>query len=87
MPADTFRSWFLGLFICTVVGACNVLLNLRPESLTIQSTVVQLIAYPYVSNNFPELWIFLLTSRSEWVSVLLEFSPIRNLLLPVKTST
>lgn len=36
----------MGFILCTVVGACNVLLALRPEQLYIPSTVVQLIAYP-----------------------------------------
>ncbi|KAG9247991.1 OPT oligopeptide transporter protein-domain-containing protein [Calycina marina] len=46
LHTDTVRAWFLGLVICTIVGGCNVLLTLRPESLSIPSTVVQLIAYP-----------------------------------------
>lgn len=46
LPVDTIRAWTIGAITCTVVGACNVLLALRPEQLYIPSTVVQLIAYP-----------------------------------------
>lgn len=46
MPVDTIRAWVIGFVLCTAVGACNILLALRPEQLAIPSTVVQLIAYP-----------------------------------------
>lgn len=46
LPVDTIRAWTIGLVLCTIIGACNVLLALRPEQLYIPSTVVQLIAYP-----------------------------------------
>lgn len=46
LPVDTFRAWFLGALLCTVVAACNVLLSMHVSSANISSTVVQLIAYP-----------------------------------------
>jgi hypothetical protein len=46
MVVDTIRCWTLGFVLCTITGASNVLLALRPEQLYIPSTVVQLIAYP-----------------------------------------
>lgn len=46
MPVDTIRAWVIGAFMCTIVAACNVLLNLRATPVTITSTVVQLVAYP-----------------------------------------
>ncbi|RDW92431.1 oligopeptide transporter OPT-like protein [Coleophoma crateriformis] len=46
LPVDTIRCWVLGMVLCTIVGACNIVLALRPEQLFIPSTVVQLIAYP-----------------------------------------
>lgn len=38
----------IGGILCTVVAACNLLLGLRRSPISIQSTVVQLISYPYV---------------------------------------
>ena len=46
MPVDTIRAWFIGALLCTIIAACNVLLSLRRGVISIQSTVVQLIAYP-----------------------------------------
>jgi hypothetical protein len=46
MPVNTFRAWFLGALLCTIIAACNVLLSLRRQSASISATVVQLIAYP-----------------------------------------
>ncbi|KAG9250828.1 OPT oligopeptide transporter protein-domain-containing protein [Emericellopsis atlantica] len=46
MPINTIRAWTIGALMCTIVAACNVLLNMRRAPLTITSTVVQLIAYP-----------------------------------------
>ncbi|KAH8888862.1 OPT family small oligopeptide transporter [Thozetella sp. PMI_491] len=45
-PVDTIRAWVIGAIMCTIVAACNILLGLRRSPITIQSTVVQLIAYP-----------------------------------------
>ncbi|KJZ69609.1 hypothetical protein HIM_10997 [Hirsutella minnesotensis 3608] len=46
MPVDTVRAWTIGTILCTLVAACNVLLNLKTTPISITSTVVQLIAYP-----------------------------------------
>ncbi|KAK8926769.1 Sexual differentiation process protein isp4 [Metarhizium anisopliae] len=46
MPVNTIRAWFLGVVLCTVIAACNVLLSLRRQSTSISPTVVQLLAYP-----------------------------------------
>lgn len=48
MPVDTIRAWVIGGVLCTIVSACNVLLALRRTPIAISSTVVQLVAYPYV---------------------------------------
>lgn len=45
-PVNTIRAWSIGLITCTVVTACNVLLNMRRAPVTISPVVVQLIAYP-----------------------------------------
>ena len=45
-PVNTIRAWTIGLITCTVVTACNVLLNMRRAPVTISPVVVQLIAYP-----------------------------------------
>ncbi|KAK5998534.1 Sexual differentiation process protein isp4 [Cladobotryum mycophilum] len=46
MPINTIRAWVIGAFLCTIVAACNILLSLRRNPVSISSTVVQLIAYP-----------------------------------------
>ncbi|EXV01840.1 OPT oligopeptide transporter [Metarhizium robertsii] len=46
MPVNTIRAWFLGVVLCTVIAACNVLLSLRRQSTSISPTVIQLLAYP-----------------------------------------
>ncbi|CEJ91212.1 Putative Oligopeptide transporter OPT-like protein [[Torrubiella] hemipterigena] len=46
MPVNTIRSWTLGVILCTIVAACNILLQLRATPISITSTVVQLISYP-----------------------------------------
>lgn len=45
-PVNTVRAWTIGLITCTIVTACNVLLNMRRSPVTISPVVVQLIAYP-----------------------------------------
>ncbi|KAG6083040.1 hypothetical protein E4U13_006425 [Claviceps humidiphila] len=46
VPVNTIRAWTIGMLLCTIVAACNVLLSLRRTPISISSTVVQLIAYP-----------------------------------------
>jgi len=57
MPVNTVRAWVIGGILCTIVAACNILLNLRRIPISINSTVVQLIAYPYApSSMLISLW-------------------------------
>ena len=46
MPANTIRAWTIGMLLCTVGSAVNMLLSLRNPSITLTTFVVQLIAYP-----------------------------------------
>ncbi|KAG6026942.1 hypothetical protein E4U40_001815 [Claviceps sp. LM458 group G5] len=46
VPVNTLRAWIIGVLLCTIVAACNVLLSLRRTPISISSTVVQLISYP-----------------------------------------
>ncbi|KAM3547522.1 hypothetical protein MY1884_009532 [Beauveria asiatica] len=46
MHVNTIRAWIIGGVLCTIVSACNVLLSLRRTPISINSTVVQLVAYP-----------------------------------------
>lgn len=46
MPANTIRAWTIGLFLCTLGSAVNMLLSLRNPSVVITTFVIQLIAYP-----------------------------------------
>ncbi|KAK7747413.1 hypothetical protein SLS53_001668 [Cytospora paraplurivora] len=45
-PVDTIRAWAIGMFLCTIVAAVNILLGLRKAPVTISASVVQLISYP-----------------------------------------
>lgn len=46
LPANTIRAWVIGLILCTVGSAVNMLFSLRNPSITITTYVIQLIAYP-----------------------------------------
>lgn len=46
MPVNTIRAWAIGLFLCTVGSAVNMLLSLRNPSISLTTFVIQLIAYP-----------------------------------------
>lgn len=46
MPANTVRAWVIGMFLCTVGSAVNMLFSLRNPSITVTTYVVQLVAYP-----------------------------------------
>ncbi|KAG6000312.1 hypothetical protein E4U54_001466 [Claviceps lovelessii] len=46
MPVNTVRAWLLGIVLCTITAACNVMLSMHRSSASISSTVVQLVAYP-----------------------------------------
>jgi OPT oligopeptide transporter protein len=46
VPANTIRAWAIGMLLCTVGSAINMLFSLRNPSITITTYVIQLIAYP-----------------------------------------
>ncbi|POR35425.1 Uncharacterized protein TPAR_04380 [Tolypocladium paradoxum] len=47
VPVNTVRAWVIGGLLCTIIAACNILLNLRRTPISITSTVVQLVPYPW----------------------------------------
>ncbi|KAH8157022.1 hypothetical protein CIB48_g11227 [Xylaria polymorpha] len=46
LPANTIRAWVIGLILCTIGSAVNMLFSLRNPSVTITTYVIQLVAYP-----------------------------------------
>ncbi|WPH02280.1 Hypothetical protein R9X50_00513600 [Acrodontium crateriforme] len=46
VPASTFRAWFIGMLMTTVISGVNALFYLRYPSIVVTSYVVQLISYP-----------------------------------------
>jgi hypothetical protein len=46
MPVNTIRAWTIGMFLCTLGSAVNMLLSLRNPSISLTTFVIQLIAYP-----------------------------------------
>jgi len=46
MPVNTIRAWAIGMLLCTVGSAVNMLLSLRNPSISLTTFVIQLIAYP-----------------------------------------
>ena len=46
MPANTIRAWTIGLLLCTIGSAVNMLLSLRNPSIMLSTLAIQLIAYP-----------------------------------------
>ncbi|KAM7222824.1 putative isp4 protein [Rhypophila decipiens] len=46
MPANTIRAWTIGLFLCTIGSAVNMLLSLRNPSILLTTLTIQLVAYP-----------------------------------------
>lgn len=46
LPANTVRAWTIGLLLCTIGSAVNMLFSLRNPSVTVTTYVVQLVAYP-----------------------------------------
>lgn len=47
-PVNTVRAWTIGMLLCTIIAAVNILMGLRKSPVVITASVVQLIAYPYV---------------------------------------
>jgi hypothetical protein len=46
VPANTIRAWVIGLILCTIGSGINMLFSLRNPSVSINTYVIQLIAYP-----------------------------------------
>ncbi|KAI3320748.1 OPT family small oligopeptide transporter [Xylariaceae sp. AK1471] len=46
LPANTIRAWVIGLILCTLGSAINMLFSLHNPSVTVTTYVIQLIAYP-----------------------------------------
>ncbi|KAI0476484.1 small oligopeptide transporter [Xylariaceae sp. FL0804] len=46
LPANTVRAWVIGLVLCTVGSAVNMLFSLRNPSVSVTTFVIQLVAYP-----------------------------------------
>ncbi|KAK0628567.1 putative isp4 protein [Bombardia bombarda] len=46
LPVNTIRAWTIGLVLCTIGSAVNMLLSLRNPSILLSTFVIQLIAYP-----------------------------------------
>ena len=46
MPVNTIRAWTIGMTLCTIGSAVNMLLSLRNPSISLTTFVIQLIAYP-----------------------------------------
>ncbi|KAI2617053.1 small oligopeptide transporter [Hypoxylon sp. NC1633] len=46
LPANTIRAWVIGIILCTVGSAINMLFSLRNPSVQITTYVIQLVAYP-----------------------------------------
>ena len=45
-PANTIRAWIIGLILCTVGSAVNMLFSLKNPTIQITTYVIQLVAYP-----------------------------------------
>ncbi|KAK8061347.1 hypothetical protein PG994_007713 [Apiospora phragmitis] len=46
MPANTVRAWVIGMLLCTVGSAVNMLFSLRNPGVSVTTYVIQLVAYP-----------------------------------------
>lgn len=46
LPANTIRAWAIGMVLCTIGSAVNMLFSLRNPSVQITTYVIQLVAYP-----------------------------------------
>jgi len=46
LPANTIRAWVIGMLLCTIGSAVNMLFSLRNPSVTVTTYVIQLVAYP-----------------------------------------
>ncbi|KAK3956275.1 OPT oligopeptide transporter protein-domain-containing protein [Pseudoneurospora amorphoporcata] len=46
MPVNTIRAWTIGMLLCTIGSAVNMLLSLRNPSIMLSTLAIQLIAYP-----------------------------------------
>jgi OPT family small oligopeptide transporter len=46
LPANTVRAWVIGLILCSLGSGVNMLFSLRNPSVSINTYMIQLIAYP-----------------------------------------
>ncbi|KAF3064003.1 Sexual differentiation process protein isp4 [Daldinia childiae] len=46
LPANTIRAWVIGLILCTLGSAVNMLFSLKNPTIQITTYVIQLVAYP-----------------------------------------
>ncbi|XDG07923.1 hypothetical protein ABKA04_007538 [Annulohypoxylon sp. FPYF3050] len=46
LPANTIRAWVIGLILCTVGSAVNMLFSLKNPTIQITTYVIQLVSYP-----------------------------------------
>ncbi|KAL7621266.1 hypothetical protein AAE478_008583 [Parahypoxylon ruwenzoriense] len=46
LPANTIRAWVIGMVLCTVGSAVNMLFSLKNPSVQVTTYVIQLVAYP-----------------------------------------
>jgi len=46
MPANTIRAWVIGLLLCTIGSAVNMLMSLRNPTIMLTTFAIQLVAYP-----------------------------------------
>lgn len=46
LPVNTVRAWCIGMFLCTIGSAVNMLFSLRNPTISLTTVVIQLVAYP-----------------------------------------
>ena len=46
LPANTVRAWVIGMLLCTIGSAVNMLFSLRNPGISVTTYVIQLVAYP-----------------------------------------
>jgi hypothetical protein len=46
LPTNTIRAWTIGLLICTIGSAANMLFSMKNPTIALTTVVIQLISYP-----------------------------------------
>lgn len=46
LPANTIRAWVIGMLLCTIGSAVNMLFSLRNPTVSITTFIIQLVSYP-----------------------------------------